>query len=47
MDCAKIYKSNPKLMHPNLLLKGYKIPFTSMERPFVLIVGTMLQNVDF
>jgi hypothetical protein len=39
-------KSKPMLMHPNLLLKGYKIPFTSMEPPLVLMVGTMLQNVD-
>jgi hypothetical protein len=46
MDCAKNCKSNPKLMCPNLLLRRYKIPFTSMEPPFVLMVGKFLQNVD-
>jgi hypothetical protein len=46
MDCAKNCKNNPRLKHPNLLLKGYKIPLSSMEPPFVLMVGTMLQNVD-
>jgi hypothetical protein len=46
MDCAKNCKNNPRLRHPNLLLKGYKIPFSGMELPFVLMVGTMLHNVD-
>jgi hypothetical protein len=31
-------------MCPNLL-KVHEIPFTGMEPPFVLMVGTMLQGV--
>jgi hypothetical protein len=30
-------------MCPNILLKGHEIPFTYMEPPFVVRVGTMVE----
>ncbi len=46
MDLYMNLLNKSKVNVSNLLLKEHEIPFTSMEPPFVLMVGTMLQNIQ-
>jgi hypothetical protein len=39
--------SNPRLMCSNLLLRGCEILIKSMEPPFILMVGTMLYDIQY